>query len=127
MTGRAVRRYEMLVRVSEFGAEHAPSFPPGTVGGRAFAAVREMVAALRRHAVAQTPAQSREHFGQKTKARGRLLESLRVIRRTSRGIAEDIPALRRAFQVPKSSGDRALLTAARAFVHKARDLEGAFI
>ena len=58
MTGKAIRRYHMLVRVSRFGAEHAASFPSGTLAQRSFAAVAEAAHELEQHAVTQASARS---------------------------------------------------------------------
>ena len=127
MTGRAIRRYDMLVRVGRFGAERTNSFPAETVAGQAFAAIRDAVGALQRHAVTQLSGRTRDHIGLKAAAHARLRESLRIIRRTARGIGVDVPAVGDGFHVPKSNGDHALLTAARACVHDARRLEAAFV
>jgi hypothetical protein len=127
MTGRAIRRYQMLVRVRAFGAKYADRFPSGTAGVRMFVAVGEAVSALEQHAVVQTSARGHGAVYAKNAARTRLRKVLRVISRTARGVAVGAPALAGAFRVPKTNGDHALLMAARAFAHDAREHNEAFI
>ncbi|HUK35382.1 MAG TPA: hypothetical protein VLV86_15805 [Vicinamibacterales bacterium] len=127
MTGKAVRRYQVLVRVNRFGAEHAEQFGPQTLGARTFAEVEQAVDALQRHAMAQVSARARDRVQRKALARTRLRRALRVISRTARGVAADAPSIASRFRVPKTNGDRALLTAARGFTQDAREFEAAFV
>ncbi len=127
VTGKAIRRYHMLVRVGRFGVERAPSFPPGTIGARAFADVQAAAAALEGHAVAQASSTGRDTRQVKDAARRRLREALRAIGRTARAIAIDSPGLDRRFRAPKSNGDDALITAARGVLREAGEIAGAFV
>ena len=127
MTGKAIRRYQMLVRVSRFGAEHARSFPSETLAARSFSTVAEVTAALEQHAVTQVSVRSREHPRVKAAARKRLRDSLRVVSRTARALAIDTPDLLGKFRVPKTNGDHALLTAARCIAGAAGELAPEFV
>jgi hypothetical protein len=127
MTGKAIRHYHMLVRVSRFGAEHATSFPSETVGPRTFADVQAAADALRQHALAQASARVRDKVHVKSAARKRLRDTLRAIGRTARALAIDSPGLDLKFRVPKTNGDHALLTAARAVRRDAREFASEFI
>jgi len=128
VTRKAIRRYHMLVRVSRFGAEHAASFPSETVAQRSFAAVAEAASALKQHAVTQASARSEGGLAHtKAAARTRLRGSLRIISRTARAFVIDAPGVVCKFRVPKTNGDHALLSAARAFARYARELETAFV
>jgi hypothetical protein len=127
MTGKAIRRYEMLRRVSRFGEEHSASFPPETFGAATFTAVKVAVGALEQHAVAQAVARARDRVIVKAAARNRLRRLLRVIYRTARAIDIDAPAVSCRFRVPKTNGDRALLNAARGVAHDARERMDAFV
>ena len=51
MTNKETRRYEMLVRVRDFGEAHRDLFAKSTPGGEAFAAVADAVRQLSDHAV----------------------------------------------------------------------------
>ena len=72
MTGRAIRRYQMLVRVSTFGAEHVAAFPIDTLAAQTFIEVQEAASQLEQHAVMQASARSRDRVHVKAAARSRL-------------------------------------------------------
>ena len=115
MTGRAIRQYQMLVRVGRFGAEHAISLPWQTLAPRMFADVRDAASDVEQHAVAQASARGRDKVHVKAAARKRLRDSLRILGRTARAFGVD------KFRVPKTNGDHALLTAARAMARDAAE------
>ncbi len=52
MNARDIRRYEMLVRVRDFGSAQSDLFPASTLGGQAFATVAASVAAVSQHVAA---------------------------------------------------------------------------
>ena len=126
MTGRSIRRHEMLGKVSAFGLTRAETFPPGTLGDELFAAVGLAVRQLQEHAAIQASAHARAAASGKADARALLRARLRRISATARGMAVDMPAVAGTFRVPKTNGDRALLAAARAFALGARPLERTF-
>ena len=117
----------MLVRVSTFGAEHAAAFPIDTVAARTFVEVQDAASQLEQHAVTQASVRSRDRVYMKAAARTRLRESLRDISRTARALAIDAPGLRHMFRVPRTNGDHALLTAARAMARDATENAEGFI
>jgi hypothetical protein len=123
------RRYEMLVRVRDFGAQRAASFPANTLGGEQFAAVSEVVEALTREATAQTSGVSsvKQATDTRAAARASLRESLQNIARTARAMALDTPGLDNKFRLPRSGSDQALLNSARAFAADATPLKSEFI
>lgn len=127
MTGRAIRRYDMLVKVGAFGLTYAQTFPPGTLGDRMFAAIRLAARQLEAHATTQSSARSRAAADGKARARARLRARLRRISKAARGIAVDSPSHARRFRVPKTNGDHTLLTTARRFATDARPLEQSFV
>jgi hypothetical protein len=127
VTGRAIRRYQMLVRVSTFGAEHAAAFPIDTVAARTFVEVQETASQLEQHAVTQASVRSRDRVYLKAAARKRLRESLRDIGRTARALAIDAPGIQHMFRVPRTNRDHALLTAARVFMAEAGERAVDFI
>ena len=118
------RRYEMLVRVGDFGVAHTDIFPADSVGGQMFKAVAEAAKALGHHAAAET--QSRGAAGEalrtKVATRERLETALNVLRRTARALAIDTPGLDSKFRHPGSQGERAFVDSARAFSKDARTL-----
>jgi hypothetical protein len=119
MTNRQLHRYEMLVRVSEFGASHRERFPEPSLAGQAFAVIANAVGQLKDRAVAQL-ALRREGARARAAARAALLERLQSISRTARIIQEDDPSFPNTFHLPERASAQAVLTAARLF---ARDIE----
>ena len=129
MTKDETARYEMLVRVRDFGAGYGERFPGSTRGGEAFAAVTAAVAALEQHGASQY---SNRHAVRGTKATTSdayraLLEALDTIERTATAVALDTPDVARQFAVPKKRGSTAVLNAARSIVTNAEPLAKAFI
>ena len=123
------RRFEMLVRVREFGTIHADLFPASTLGGKAFAALTSAVADLTQHVSAQLSGigSAREATTSKAVAREALRDDLDAIVRTVRVMALDDPGVAEKFTLPRSSGDHALLSTARQFASDAKPLAKEFI
>jgi hypothetical protein len=59
------RRYEMLVKVRDFGRAHGDLFPTSSPGGKAFAAVEAAVTELGRHAVMKMSSQGAARDGER--------------------------------------------------------------
>ena len=93
MNGLDTRRYEMLVRVRDFGTAHPHLFPPSTLGDQAFATVAAVVTQLSEHAATQLSGRgtAREGTTSKAVAREALREDLDAIIRTARAVALDMP------------------------------------
>lgn len=128
MNGLDIRRYEMLVRVREFGTTHGDLFPRSTLGGQAFAAVGAAIDRLTEHAATQMSGRgsAREGAASKATAREALRELLDAIVRTARAMALDQPHIDNQFRPPRG-GDQALLSTARAFLKDAKPLAKQFI
>jgi hypothetical protein len=129
MNVHETRRYEMLVRVREFGVARADLFPPTSLAAGMFADVSAAVAAFREQAAAQISGRgaARESTSAKAAARRALHDRLDAIRRTARGITLDTPGLDQRFRRPSGQGDVALLSAARAVGQEAVPLADQFI
>lgn len=123
------RRFEMFLRVRQFGAERAGSFSTGSLGGEQFAAVSEAVEALNAEATSQASGKSsvQQATASRTDARENLRESMQAITRTARAMALDTPGLENKFRMPRSGSDQALLNTARAFATDATPLKAEFI
>jgi hypothetical protein len=122
------RRYEMLVRVRDFGAANATFFPPSTLGAKSFTAVGAAVAALSDHAAMHVSGRgsAREGTASKAVAREAIRDDLEAIVRTARAMALDTPGVDDKFRPPRSNGDQAILNAARAFARDAAPMAAAF-
>jgi hypothetical protein len=118
------RRYEMLVRVGDFGAEHADIFPADSLGGQMFAAAKSATATLAGHAAAEISSRGAvyEKVRARDAARLRLLTVLETIRRTARALAMDMPGVDGKFRLPSTQGSRTLVVAARACAQDAHAL-----
>jgi len=129
MNSLSTRRYEMLVRVRDFGVTHAALFPPSRLGAQAFAAVGGAVAALSDHAASQFSGRgsAREGTVSKAVAREALRDDLEAILRTARALALDMPGIDDKFRPPRGTGDQTVLHAARAFARDAAPLAADFI
>lgn len=123
------RRYDMLARVRDFGAENDGDFPPGSIGADNFATVGEVVGALDASGAAQASGMSsgRQGTAMKSNARENVREELRAINRTARALALDDPGVSEKFLMPRGSSDQKLIAAARAFIADAEPLKNKFV
>lgn len=123
------RRYDMLARVRDFGAENASDFPPGSVGADNFATVGAVVGELDASGAAQASGMSsgRQGTAMKSNAREDVREELRAINRTARALALDDPGLSEKFLMPRGDNDQKLIAAARAFITDAEPLKNEFV
>jgi hypothetical protein len=123
-----VHRYDMLVRVSAFGAAHRDLFPAGALGGRMFAAlgaaVRRMDGCVTSEASGHGAA--REGTLSKNAARAALRDALDTIARTARALALDTPGLEGKFRAPVKGSDHDLATTARMYLADAAPLAASF-
>jgi hypothetical protein len=120
------RRYEMLVRVRDFGETHGDLFQETSLAREQFTAVAAVVNQLSGHAVT-TMAAEREGLQRKAMARAALADQLQTISRTARGMSEDTPGLEDKFRLPVRGSIQTLLTAGRLFARDAEAFESQFI
>jgi hypothetical protein len=120
------RKYDMLVRVRNFGEAYKDRFPKGSLGGRMFAAVEEAVKELDDYAASKVSTK-RGGEGARRLAQQALFEQLDAMSATARQIEADRPEVNGKFQVPATVDDRAVLTAARVFAHDAEAFKASFV
>ena len=112
MNDREVRRYAMFNCVLTFGQDNAADFPPTSLAGILFAAMKE--------AVNEVDVARALQQGARATAREVLLDALRIdlknIARTAREIAHSEPGFADRFHLPASPAQAALLTAPRAML-----------
>lgn len=113
------RRYNMLVRVRDFGAENAGDFPASSVGGANFAVVGTVIGELEQSGAAQMSGAAQQSTTQKAAARAGLREDLQAINRTANALALDNAGLDDKFRMPRGDNDQTLLAAARTFLAEA--------
>ena len=92
------RRYEMFVRVRDFGTTYGHLFPGSSLAGETFAAVGAAAKQLSEHAVSKMATANRGASARAT-AREELREMLETFSRTAREIAQDAPELTGVFQL----------------------------
>jgi hypothetical protein len=129
MTNRERRRYEMLVRVRDFGDSHQDLFPKSTAAGKLFVEIGDAVDEVGQHAVSKMSAHGAALEGGEVRldAREALRERLDAIARTTRLMADDHPDLANTFRLPDTHTDQALLTAARLVARDAEAHQAAFV
>ena len=115
MTYEEKRRYEMLVRVRNFGAAHRQLFPDASTASAAFAAIAKELPQLEELDVAERMASHSARAARKAEARQRLLEWLTRATNNARALATTIPELTAHVDLPATLDDRLLLTMARQF------------
>jgi hypothetical protein len=121
MTTNDTRRYQMLVRVRDFGETHGHLFSETSVAEEQFTIVAAAVKELSGDAVTQMSAQ-REGASTKALARQALTDRLEAIALTARALAVHAPGMRDKFRMLRRPlTDQTRLTAGRLF---ARDAEG---
>ncbi len=129
MTSKETRKYEMLVRVRDFGDSHQELFPRSTLAGKLFVEIADAVDELDQHAVSKMSAHGAalEGGGARVEAREALRERLDAIIRTARMMGDDHPDLANTFRLPDTHTDQALLTAARLVARDAKACEADFV
>jgi hypothetical protein len=127
MNNLEIRRYNMLLRVRDFGASQATTFPAASFGGQLFSAVSSAISGLATQAAAQTSGVARQSTTSKAVARANLLEDLEAMSRTAKAMALDTPGLEDKFRLPRKASDVVLLNCARAYKADAQSLKTEFL
>jgi hypothetical protein len=124
-----VRKYNMLVRVRDFGAARADLFPPGSLGARTFAEIGAVVDRLNASVTSERAGRraARQGVLSKGAARAALRRALEAVSRTARGVALDTPDILGKFQMPDTPRDHELTAAARQFADDAAPVAADFV
>lgn len=129
MKDTEIRKFERLMRVRDYGAAHASSFPATSLGGQKFAAVSVVVSELETHGATQSSGKGAAHASTNAKraARQDLRRKMAAIRDTSLALEETIPGVSSNFRLPRTNGDQALISSARAFLTAATPIKSEFL
>lgn len=124
-----IRKFQMFVRVSDFGAAHASAFPATSIGGQKFAALNTVIADLEAQGAAQSSGRgaARASTGAKRNARAEVRERMAAISETAKSMEDSMPGISSRFRLPRNNGDQALINSARAFIEAAAPLKTEFI
>ena len=110
-------RYEMFLRVRDFGAAHSELFHESSAGAESFARLGQVVSQMEEHAIAKQLA-AKDGRTVKTAARAAVRKRMLAIARTARRVAVRVPGVENKLQLPRLQSDAALLTAARTFLRE---------
>jgi hypothetical protein len=129
MKDNVIRRYEMFVRVRDFGIANAASFQSSAFAGEQFTLISSVINELSGHAVAQASGggTSRQGTGMRAALREELREDLIAISRTARAIALNNPGFEDKFRLPRNVGDQTLLNTALTFASEAKPFVSEFV
>ncbi len=115
-------RYEMLLRVRDFGASQGAAFPASSKGGKTFARVAQAVADIESHNTARLLA-AHEGRRAKTAARQDVRRWMLAIAMTARDLTRATPTLERTLRMPNGKSETALLGTARSFLEAAARID----
>ena len=129
MQNKAVRNLDMGRRVRDFIDAQAAHFLAASRGGELSKIINDAVAKLETAGAQQETAErSRQDATiRKDAAFDKLLEQLRAINQTARGMEKLHPGIATLFRMPRGNGDQATLNTARAFVTEATLIAVEFI
>lgn len=121
------RRYDMLVRVRDFGTLYGHLFPQSSVAPQKFEEVANAVKWIDAHALTQITRSIAATANQKRKARQALDDALQAIGQTASVLAKQLPALDELVQMPKPATDQGRLIAGRKFARDVQPFMSQFI
>lgn len=129
MDSSETRRYEMFVRVRQFGADNAADFPRGSVGAAQFAVIADEIAKIEAASAGQAAGSggAKQDFATKETARENLREAVYEIVRTARSMKYQFDGIDAKFRMPPSLSDQKLLATARAFYEESLDYDADFL
>jgi hypothetical protein len=118
-------KYEMLIRVRDFGFAHRDRFPPASTGGAGFARVAAALEAIDEHLEHRVLGQAN---GRKVKdtTRAAVFDYMKILAKAGRRAALDEPG-RSAFRMPPRRTQKVELATARAFIVEATKWQETFI
>ena len=118
-------RYDMFIRVDEFGKTNAADFPLTGIAATQFAVVGEVITQLQSLIGDQTASRddARFHYNTKATMREDLRAEMSDINETAHSMIYQFPGIDLKFRMPRGSGDTELLAAARAFYTNSLEYE----
>ncbi len=122
------RRYEMLVRVNQFGVDNAGDFPSG-VGAAQFAAYKTVVNETESKSALQAGgfAEAAQQFEVKDTCRENLRDEMSDISRTAKSMEYEFDGIADKFRFQRNMNDATMLATARAFITEAGPYSADFI
>lgn len=129
MNSDDTRRYEMFVRVRQFGADNAADFPAGSVGAAQFAAIADEIVKIEAASAGQAAGAggAKQEFATKETARENLRDAVVEIVRTARSMKYQFDGIDAKFRMPSALSDQKLLATARAFHDETQSYDADFL
>lgn len=125
MTRRERVRYEMLLRVRDFGKAHHDLFPESLSGHQALAAVTRAIDEIDAHTTARLTALRKTRRDQAAR-RAVIIDRMLTIARTSKRVV--VPSgVTMGLHMPKQTSDVAVIAAARTFLAQAEAHHDQFV
>ena len=118
-------RYEMFVRVRDYGTAQKELFPESSTGGQTFAQVTAAVAAIDGHLTDRVVATA-EAQRVKAATRAAVFDYMKNVAQTARRVTRSKPGPNR-FRMPRRKSLNAEISAARAFIREAEPLRDEFV
>lgn len=127
MNTQSQKRFNMFLRVQQFGVEHAGIFAENTYGGKLFGEIGLIVGEMVRGVAGQNEGEKRSVSGKLSKAKKNLIEDLQAIARTGQTMNKDFPEVAGKFKLTMPLSNPDLLGTARAFAGFAEPYRASFI
>ena len=129
MNDRETRKFQMFLRVQDFGDAHASDFAAASLGKQLFTKLSDIIAEIEGHSASEVSGVGVARQG--TTTRGQAIDAVRedleAISRTAAAMADEVPGIEDKFRLPRNNGVQHLLSAARAFFVDATPLKAQFI
>lgn len=118
-------RYEMLVKVNQFGIDNASDFPPATIVPAQFTLLTTVVNTAESQSADQQAgfSEAAQQYEVKDTRRENLRDQMAAISRTSKSMEYAFDGIADKFKFQRNLNDEALLAKARAFVVEAEVYE----
>jgi hypothetical protein len=128
MEDSAIRYLDMGRRVTDFTGAYTASFPAGSHASGLIAAIVAAVEMMETQGAKQENAErnGKDATDRKDAARATLLELMRAINRTARGMKKVFPDIGNQFAMPRTYGDQVIINTARSFVTSATPIAAEF-
>jgi hypothetical protein len=130
MNDKQRRRFERLVRISDYGEANAGSFPKESIGGIALVNIKAVITEIENLDASRNTGATKvkQATGIKQETRASLRAQLSAINRTAKTIALDMPEFKDKFRVPVGGvSDQTLLGVARSIADEALPFKDKFI
>ncbi len=128
MTDQERFRYEMFIRVRQFGLDNAGDFPPGSIGATQFAEISAVIDEADQFAANQAAGfgSAGFAFAGKETARENLRDAMIEIAQTARSMVYQFPGITEIFRMPRNQNDANVLATANAFISEIPPYKTAF-